>query len=678
MATPGTEVIWATRTLMTALKRALSLATCSLLLLFAVSCATGRPPTPVLPLVISPAALPAAVINVPYSATLTSVGGMGPFTWAMSSGTLPPGLTLSPAGVISGTPTVLGSTTFKVQVTDSQTPIAAVDIATKTITVSPALAVSTTSLTSGSVGVPYTASLSATGGVPPYTWSITSGTLPAGLTLQSSGFISGTPTNQESQTFTVQVSDSESPPATASAPLTLTINGPTSRLNGTYVFSFSGYNGGNLVEQAGTFTADGNGNITAGLMDSNSVVGVKTNLTFTGTYSIGATNTGPMTLNIPTLGTFTYQVAAPASGTIRFIQNGNTGNQGTGYMRKVTSVVKITLAQLAASWAYGGAGVDVAASRYAAAGTFTADTTGAWTALEEDSNDNGTVTHSTAGTGNFLTIDPVTQRGTAAMTVNSATTNYSFYAASTTELIMLSIDPVSSLAPLSLFTLFNNPANWSNSSLNTTTVAQLQGAGVSNGNAVPYGLLATATFNGQGGLSVSTDENLGGTLSANKYPAATYNIATNGRATVSGFGSSPIVMYFSGNTAFTLVGDAAVTAGTTVPQFGSPYTNSSISGSYQGATLQTVLPSVTVEDDSASADGNGNLALTYDISGPGGPQQGLTAALTYSVDSTGRAPLVNNGSTVGIAYVVTGSSGSAGKILVLSTDANAKINDLEK
>ncbi len=663
---------------MTALKRALSLATCSVLLVFALSCATGRPPTPVLPLVISPAALPAAVINVPYSTTLTSVGGVGPFTWAIASGTLPPGLSISAGGVISGTPTVLGSTTFKVQVTDSQTPTAAVDIATESITVNQPLAVSTTSLTSGSVGVPYSAALSATGGVPPYTWSITTGTLPAGLTLSTSGFISGTPTNQETQTFTVQVSDSESPAATASASLTLTISGPTSRLNGTYVFSFSGYNGGSLVVQAGTFTADGQGNINAGLMDSNSAAGVKTKLTFAGTYSIGATNTGPMTLNIQTLGTFTYQVAVPASGTIRFIQNGTGGNQGSGYMRKVTSLTKITLAQLAASWAFGGSGADVAASRYAAAGTFTAGTTGAWTALEEDANDNGTVTHSTAGTGNFLTIDPVTQRGTANMVVNSVTTNFSFYPVSTSELVMLSIDPVSTSAPLSLFTLYTNPGNWSNSALNTTTVAQLQGTGVSNSIPVPYGLLAIAIFNGTGGLSVSTDENLGGTMSANKYSAATYNIATNGRATVSGFGSNPIVMYFSGNVAFTLVGDAAVTAGTTVPQFGSPYTNGSISGSYQGATLQTVLPSVTVEDDSATADGNGNIALTYDTSGPGGPQQGLSATLTYSVDSTGRAPLVNNGSTVGIAYVVTGASGSTGKVLILTTDANAKINDLEQ
>ena len=200
---------------MTALKRALSLGICILLCGFALSCTTGRPPVPVLPLVIGPAALPAAVINTPYSATFTSVGGVGPFTWALASGTLPPGLTISASGVISGTPTVLGTTTFKVQVTDSQTPTAAVDVASKSVTVNSPLAITTSSLTGGSVNVPYTASLAASGGVPPYTWSITSGSLPTGLTLSSSGFISGTPTTQGTSTFTVQVSDSQATPATA-------------------------------------------------------------------------------------------------------------------------------------------------------------------------------------------------------------------------------------------------------------------------------------------------------------------------------------------------------------------------------------------------------------------------------------------------------------------------------
>jgi hypothetical protein len=240
---------------------------------------------------------------------------------------------------------------------------------------------------------------------------------------------------------------------------------------------------------------------------------------------------------------------------------------------------------------------------------------------------------------------------------------------------MLAIDPVSSSAPLALFTLVTTSApigGYTNASLNTTTAADLQGVALSNSVPVPDVLLAFVIFDGKGGLTVTTDENLGGTLSANKY-TGTYNVETNGRTTLTGFGSSPIVFYLSSNTAFTLGTDASVMAGTIVPQFGSPYTNTSISGSYQGASIVAVLPTVTVEADSATPDGAGNYPLTYDTSGPGGPQQGLTLTATYSVDSTGRSPLTVNGTTAGIAYVVNPS-----KVWVLSVDANPKVNSIEK
>jgi hypothetical protein len=664
---------------MIAIKRALSLLIGCCALISASSCISSKAPPVILPLVIAKAPLPAAVINVPYSATLTAGGGVQPYTWAIASGTLPPGLSISSSGVINGTPTALGNTTFKIQVTDSQTPTAAVDVATKSITVNQPIAISTQTLTDGSVGVPYSAVLVAVGGVPPYTWSLTSGTLPAGVSVSAAGVISGTPTNQETQTFTVQAADSQTPPSTATASLTLTIGGPTSRLNGNYIFSFSGFQNGSLVLQAGSFKADGQGNITGGIMDSNSSTGVHTKLSFTGTYSIGAGNTGPMALVVPGLGSFTYQISVPASGTPRFIQNGTGGNQGTGYFSKVTSPTKLTIAQLANTWTYGATGADAAGNRYATAGTFVADNKGVWSNLEEDANDNGTVSHSTTNTGSFLAIDPLTGRGTASMTAGGVTTNYSFYAASSVRLVMLSVDPVSGSAPLALFSVFNNPGNWSTSTLNSTTVVQMSGLGNSGGSAVPYGLLAFATFDGKGGLTIATDENTGGTMSANKY-TATYSTASNGRTTVSGFGADPVVIYFSGSLAFLLNSDTGVTTGTLVPQFSPPYTNTSIDGSYQGATLQTVATSVTVENDSGSADGAGNLALTYDISGPGGPQQGLTQASTYSVDSVGRTPLVVSSNTVGIAYVVNAASGvsGAGKLLVLSTDANPKINSLEK
>ena len=668
---------------MTASKSALFLLIGFLLCGFALSCGNGHPPVPVGPLVIAPAALPAAVINAPYSATLTAAGGKQPFTWALASGSLPPGLTISTSGangIISGTPTALGTTNFKVQVTDSQTPTAAVDIASKSIVVNPLLSISTTTLTSGSIGVPYSAALTAVGGVSPYTWAITSGSLPAGLTISTSGLITGTPTASGTQTFSVQVTDSATPASTATASLSLTINGPTGRLNGNYVFSFSGYQNGARVLQAGSFTADGMGNITAGLMDSNSAAGVHIKLSFTGMYSLDTTDTGPMTLVIPALGTFTYQLAVPATGAIRFIQNGTAGNQGTGVIRQVISTTKVTIAQLAASWAFGANGADVASQRYAAAGTFQASNAGAWTNGVEDTNDNGVVTASQAFTGAFVFIDPVTGRGTATLTANSVTTNYSFYPVSANQLLMIGVDPVSATAPLSLFDLNTTLSTWSNSSLNTTTVAELQGIGTSNGNPAPFGELAFITFDGNGNIKASTDQNLDGTLSTNTY-TGTYSVASNGRTTLTGFGTNSVVFYLSNSIGFTLEGDPGVTSGTLVPQIGSSLANSSFSGSYLGGTLQTVLPSVTVEADSATADGNGNLSLFYDTSGPGGPQQGLMQATTYSVDATGRAPLVLNGNTVGIVYVVDTAGSTGGgvnpKVFVLSTDANANINDLE-
>jgi hypothetical protein len=670
---------------MPALKRVLTIFICSLSIVFTLSCGVSAPPPIVLPLVINPAALPAAVINVPYSTTLTSVGGKGPFTWALASGTLPPGLSISAAGVISGTPTTLGSTQFKVQVTDSQTPTAAVDTATNSITVNNPLAVTTASLPAGSLNVPYNALLAASGGVPPYTWSISSGSLPAGLSLAASGLISGTPTTQGTQTFTAQASDSQTPAGTATAPLSLTINGPAFRLSGNYVFSFTGYNQGALVLQAGSFTSDGQGNITNGLLDSNSATGVHTQLSFTGTYSLDATNTGPMTLVIPALGTFSYQLAVPATGTIRFIQNGAAGNQGTGVIRPVASGTTVTISSLAATWAFGSFGGDVAANRYAAAGTFVAGNTGAWTNGVEDTNDNGIVANSVAFTGSFVALDPVTGRGTATLTANSVTTNYSFYPVSSNELVMLSTDPVSSTAPLALLTVDTTVAptgGYTNASLNATTVAELQGVTLSNGNPVPDVLLAFAKFDGIGGLKVSSDENLGGTLNSNNF-TGTYSVEANGRTTLTGFGSSPIVFYLSSNIAFAVGQTASVTAGTLVPQFGTPTTPPTypVSGSYQGGTIVAVLPTVTIEADSANPDGNGNFPLTYATSGPGGPQQGLTLNATYSVDSTGRSPLIVNGSTAGIAYVVNAVGNIAGanpKVLVLSTDPNPKVNSIEK
>ena len=172
------------------------------------------------PLTITTSSLSAGTQNVSYSATLAATGGVAPYVWSLASGSLPAGLSLSNSGVISGIPTSSGTGTFTIQVADSNAKTAT---AALTLTINPpALVVTTSSLPGGTQNVAYNATLSATGGTAPYTWSVVSGSLPAGLSLAaSSGAISGTPTGSGTSTFTVQVADSNAQKASATLALAI-------------------------------------------------------------------------------------------------------------------------------------------------------------------------------------------------------------------------------------------------------------------------------------------------------------------------------------------------------------------------------------------------------------------------------------------------------------------------
>src|SRR5271165_3491847 len=170
--------------------------------------------------------LPAGTVSTAYSAPLSASGGTAPYTWSIITGSLPSGLSLSSTGMISGMPTTAGSSTFTLQVTDSaSTPASASASLSITIASGQAsLTITSTSLPAGTVGVGYSTTLAATGGLKPYTWAVLSGNLPLGLSLTSTGVISGTPTTTGTPTFTVQVSDSESTPGKATAQLSITVN----------------------------------------------------------------------------------------------------------------------------------------------------------------------------------------------------------------------------------------------------------------------------------------------------------------------------------------------------------------------------------------------------------------------------------------------------------------------
>jgi len=171
-----------------------SLATASKTLALTVT----TPPT------ITTSTLAPGTVNTAISRTLTATGGSAPLTWSVVAGALPAGLSLSTAGVISGTPTATETSSFTARVTDGS---GRTDDRALTLTIDPVLLVDTLSLPPAGVGLPYSATLQASGGSGGYTWS--SGSRPAGIGLDpATGVLSGTPTTVSTTSFSVTVQDS--------------------------------------------------------------------------------------------------------------------------------------------------------------------------------------------------------------------------------------------------------------------------------------------------------------------------------------------------------------------------------------------------------------------------------------------------------------------------------------
>ena len=177
---------------------------------------SGEPPSPV-------------VVGQSYTYAFTATGYPTP-TFTVSSSSLPSGLSLdSTSGVLSGSPTTAGSYTFGVSATNTAGSASAGPYTVVVSATAPkALAVTSRSVPAGVVGRTYSATLMATGGTKPYSWSVVSGQLPKGLALQANtGQISGTPQATGSWKFTVSVSDATKPsPQTAKSTFTLTVRRP--------------------------------------------------------------------------------------------------------------------------------------------------------------------------------------------------------------------------------------------------------------------------------------------------------------------------------------------------------------------------------------------------------------------------------------------------------------------
>jgi hypothetical protein len=191
----------------------------------------------------SPGPLPGGTVGTPYGQQFTAANGNAPYAYTVTAGALPAGLTLgNSSGLLSGTPTAGGSFRFTVQAKDGNSATMSqaytLSIAPPVITVSPA------TLASSTFGASYSQTIAAGGDTAPYSYEVTAGTLPSGLSLSLSGVLTGTPAATDSFSFTVTATDSSTGtgPYAGSGNFTLTVSKATatvtlSNLTQTYIGS---------------------------------------------------------------------------------------------------------------------------------------------------------------------------------------------------------------------------------------------------------------------------------------------------------------------------------------------------------------------------------------------------------------------------------------------------------
>lgn len=634
------------------------------------------------PLQITTTTLPEGVINAAYSSTafLTATGGTAPYTWSISLGSLPNGLQLnSSTGQITGTPTQTGTAAFTAKVTDSSTPTQTTT-ANLSITINNPLAITTTTLPAGSVGTTYSATLAASGGVPPYSWTVSSGDLPAGLSLsKTTGVISGTPTAAAISNFTINATDSESPAEVTSANLSITISSASCPNNasfkGSYATVMEGWNTDSTAVQSAalaSLVADGNGNITSGSLDTDDGTNGHRSGTFTGSYCVSANNLGTMTLAVgaPYDVTDTFAITLNSTGTngrIMFNDSTNTKEVGPLLLQDTSA---FSTSAIDGNYAFGLIGVDSVggSTRLGVAGQFNSNGEGTLSGIADgDDLLSGVSSQVTLSATNFTVAS--SGRGTVTLTFNGGNMNFSlefaFYVISSNEIVMLETDGPQTGHPLLVGqALQQSASDFTDTSLDGTAIVGSQSLSSGTTPSVSGGII-TSSGNGSS-IALSFDQNVGGTVGTSSG-SGTYSVASNGRVTLSGsgLGTNPPVLYLvAKNQGFVIGTDSGVTFGAFYPQSGSNFTTGSLVGSFTGGSDRPQDDQVGEEVDAVTSDGKGNLTgeAEKNINGGSPTENSITA--TYSVSPNGRVVVSEAGAEAEILYIV-----DTGFVLVIPVDS---------
>ena len=657
-------------------------------------------------LLVPTGSLPNGTQNSLYQGVIQASGGVTPYTITVISGSLPPGLTFSNcnggcngAFQLSGTPTTTGSYSFTVKIADAEaTPQTVVESYTVNITAASPLSINSGNTASGEVALPFSFILGASGGTAPYTWSLASasGALPSGLSISSTGQITGVPTTVTGSPFSINVQVNDSASQTATQQMTVTINTARSSANdnelkGQYAALMTGFDStGNPLATIVAFTADGNGNITGGVFDANGtgLASPVSNTSITsGSYAVGSDGRGKLTLT-SSLGTATYVIAVDqiTSG----IANGGyitefdlSGQTLTGTLA-LQNASAFTNASIAGGYAVGLSGFNGSSTSHTGViGEIQLNGAGSINSAEFLSSSSGSSTPIVVTSGTYSVAS--NGRGTLSFSVPNGsggtnTVDMVFYVVAANKLFMISADVASGSNGNDLLSgkvLQQTVANGSftNATLHGISVLHLDGLDSSSSGSpttyFPDIALALISFDGAGNISATEDENDGGTVTSNPI-SATYSVASNGRVTVTGGNHPPFFYLLGSNQGFAMNFSGEVQTGYFEPQTAASFSLASLDGTYALGVLAPLTSNGSDSTAEVSSTGTGSISGTQDQNSQGtlSPDNSLSA--TYTVGSNGRAVL-GGGASGSVIYII-----SATKALVLDLgSSNPKIQEIQ-
>jgi hypothetical protein len=517
---------------------------------------------------------------------------------------------------------------------------------------------------------------------PGVTWRLSGTTCPSNncgsLSSNTGNSVLYTPPPAVAASFSALATATSVQDPTKSASVTLTVltlacpAGSESMLKGLYAFLLRGADSGGTAIIAGSFTANGSGNITGGSLDQNRVSsGPQSALPIqpsVSTYSVGPDRRGCLTLTTSN-GTTVYRFAlgAVSSGVagkgrlIEFDKATGSGTSAEGFLR-LQDAAAFTQASLTGTYAFGLTGEDFLAQHTASVGVISASGAGALVNGQVDTSDAGTMgPNPSSAAGTYGAVDSNGRTTMTAAVDGGPATNWVLYVVSAKEIIALSMDPRGKATPM-LSGEFVQQAGtgFSPASLNAKAVFWTSGFVTGGaGASVSIGLI---TADGNGNYSMVSDVNQAGAFYPLIAEQGTYTVAASGRATTTTtLGRPPSVLYLiDANRAFVLSSGPEGYFGRLERQdLPAAFGNDQLSGTFFYGTEAPHAAGRLIASGTITFDGSGSYAGTEDDSTPGGlfPAVPFSANYSFSANSSvaGRGALDQNNPPHQLAYAVSPS-----------------------